>query len=290
MRATRAMGQSLRRVFLLLNGARASEELVSEVRSFFADRRVELEEAHYPDGREPDAASLANLDLAVSMGGDGTLLRCAHLVAEHGAPILPVNLGTVGFVTEVTAEEWQNALEEYLAGGRDISTRVMLQIAVRRGDQEVARLRALNDAVLSGAGSKLIHLSLHLAGTATVNYHADGLICATATGSTAYSMAAGGPILHPEMDAFVVTPICPFTLSNRPVVVPAEEQLEVGIEGAQRTPVTLAVDGGAPIRLEAGDRVVLSKADVTTRIIRSGRRTFYQVLRAKLNWADAPHA
>ncbi len=284
------MDGSLGRVFLLSNGARASEALLSAVRGFFAGRGAELREAFYPDGKEPRSEALADLDLAVSMGGDGTLLRCAQLVAEHGVPILPVNLGTVGFITEVTAEEWQTALEEYLSGNRGISTRVMLQVAVRRGNEEIANLRALNDAVLTGASSKLVHLSLHLAGTATVNYHADGLICATATGSTAYSMAAGGPILHPEMNAFVVTPICPFTLSNRPVVVPAQEQLEVGIEEGQRTPVMLAVDGGTPVRLQAGDRVVLSRADVTTQIIRSGQRTFYQVLRAKLSWGAGPHA
>ena len=284
------MDGSLGRVFLLSNGARASEELLSAVRGFFAGRGAELREAFYPDRKEPRSEALADLDLAVSMGGDGTLLRCAQLVAEHGVPILPVNLGTVGFITEVTAEEWQTALEEYLSGNRGISTRVMLQVAVRRGNEEIATLRALNDAVLTGTSSKLVHLSLHLAGTATVNYHADGLICATATGSTAYSMAAGGPILHPEMNAFVVTPICPFTLSNRPVVVPAQEQLEVGIEEGQRTPVMLAVDGGTPVRLQAGDRVVLSRADVTTQIIRSGQRTFYQVLRAKLSWGAGPHA
>ena len=284
------MGGSLGRVFLLSNGARASEELLTDVRGFFAGCGAELQEAFYPDGQVPGAETLADLDLAVSMGGDGTLLRCAQLVAEHGVPILPVNLGTVGFITEVAAEEWRAALEEYLAGGRGISTRVMLEVVVRRGSEQIASLRALNDAVLTGASSKLVHLSLHLEGTATVNYHADGLICATATGSTAYSMAAGGPILHPEMSAFVITPICPFTLSNRPVVVPAYEELEVGVEEGQRTPVMLVVDGGTPVRLQAGDRVVLSKAEVATQIIRSGRRTFYQVLRAKLNWAAGPHA
>jgi NAD+ kinase len=285
------MSRSIQRVFLLLNGARASAQLTAEVRQFFADRQTVIVEAQYPgESDSPSPAELLGIDLAVSMGGDGTLLHCAHLVAESGAPILPVNLGTVGFITEVPAEEWQTALEDYLNGALGISTRIMLQISVRRGDQEMATLRGLNDAVLAGSGSKLVHLSMHLAGTATANYHADGLIFATPTGSTAYSMAAGGPIVHPEMEAFVITPICPFTLSNRPVVVPAHEVVEVRIQEQQRTEVTLTVDGGAPLALQAGDRVALSRASVATRIIRSGRRTFYQVLRAKLNWADGPHA
>lgn len=230
-------------------------------------------------------------DIALSLGGDGTLLNCARIVAEQETPILPVNLGTLGFITEVAKPEWREAFERYRSGRLAVSRRVMVVAGVMRGGREVARLPGLNDAVISTGGMpKITRLQVALSGTAVGRYRADGVILSTPTGSTAYSMAAGGPILHPEMQALVLNPVCPFTLSNRPLVVPADEVVEIKVEEPQRTEVMLTVDGQRSVPLQPGDRVVLRRYEHSALIIQSDRRNFYEVLRGKLHWAGEPGA
>jgi NAD+ kinase len=230
-------------------------------------------------------------DLAITLGGDGTLLYGARVLAGTDIPILAVNLGDFGFITEISRGEWAEALDKYLAGRLGVSRRIMFDAEVRRGEEAVARFAGLNDAVIrSAVFSRIILLQMHLAQTLVVRYRADGLIVATPTGSTAYSMSAGGPILHPEMDAFVLNPICPFTLSNRPIVVPGKETLEVEVEPRQRSGVILVVDGEEACQLQGHDRVLFSRSDRHSWIILSDKRNFYEVLRAKLNWAGEPNA
>jgi NAD+ kinase len=230
-------------------------------------------------------------DIALSLGGDGTLLNCARIVAEFETPILPVNLGTLGFITEIAKPEWREAFERYRNGRLAVSPRLMVAATVIRAGLEVARLPGLNDAVISTGGTpKITRLQVVLSGTAVGRYRADGVILSTPTGSTAYSMAAGGPILHPEMQALVLNPVCPFTLSNRPLVVPADEVVEITVEEPQRTEVMLTVDGQESLPLQPGDRVVLRRYEHSALIIRSDRRNFYEVLRHKLHWAGEPGA
>jgi NAD+ kinase len=230
-------------------------------------------------------------DLAVTLGGDGTLLYGARVVAGADIPILAVNLGDFGFITEVSHHEWVDALDKYLAGRLGVSKRIMYTARVCRDGSTLAEFTGLNDAVIrSSEFSRIIRLRLRLSQTLVVRYRADGLIVATPTGSTAYSMSAGGPILHPEMDAFVLNPICPFTLSDRPIVVPGKESLEVEVEDDQRTSVILVADGQLSWALQPRDLVVISKSDKHTWIIQSDRRNFYEVLRSKLNWAGEPNA
>ncbi len=230
-------------------------------------------------------------DIALSLGGDGTLLTCARIVAERQTPILPVNLGTLGFITEIAKTEWSEAFERYRSGRLAVSPRLMVVATVMRAGLEVARLPGLNDAVISTGGTpKITRLQVVLSGTAVGRYRADGVILSTPTGSTAYSMAAGGPILHPEMQALVLNPVCPFTLSNRPLVVPADEVVEITVEEPQRTEVMLTVDGQESLPLQPGDRVVLRRYEHSALIIRSDRRNFYEVLRHKLHWAGEPGA
>ena len=282
---------TIRRAFVLLNRARAGPEVIAGVREFFRQQRVELVEAEISSAAVSPPAGLDTVDLAVSLGGDGTLLQCARLLAGSDIPILPVNLGTVGFITEVPAAEWRQAYEAYATGESGLSTRIMVNAGVDRAGTEVARIDGLNDVVISAhGGSKIVRLRVRLAGTWVANYRADGMIIATPTGSTAYSMAAGGPILHPEMAAFVITPICPFTLANRPLLIPADEPVLVEVEPGQRTEISLTVDGVEVVRLQPGDRVGLSRSVHRTHIIRSGERNFYQVLRSKLDWAGEPRA
>ncbi len=284
--------RTIRKVFALLNTARASAEFVADLRHFFRRERVALIEAEFGDGARPAVAVPHDTDLAISFGGDGTLLNCARLLAGSDVPILPVNLGTVGFITEIPAAEWRDVYTAYAAGTLGVSTRIMLETRITRaGDRVENSVDALNDTVIAAHGrSKIIRLRVYMFGTAVANYRADGMIVATPTGSTAYAMAAGGPILHPEMDAFVITPICPFTLSNRPLVVPADRPVEVEVETAQRTGISLMVDGVEEAQLRPGDRVTFARSVHRTHIIRSGERNFYQVLRAKLDWAGEPRA
>lgn len=289
--AERKARRTIRRAFVLLNRARAGPEVIAGVRDFFRRQRVAVVEAEITNAADSPPALPAPIDLAVSLGGDGTLLQCARLLAGSDIPILPVNLGTVGFITEISADEWRQAYVAYAAGERTLSTRLMVNARVTRSGAEVANLDGLNDAVIAAYGrSRIARLRVRLAGTWVANYRADGMIFATPTGSTAYSMAAGGPILHPEMAAFVITPICPFTLANRPLLVPADEPVLVEVEPGQRTEISLTVDGVEVVLLQPGDRVALSRSVHRTHIIRSGERNFYQVLRSKLDWAGEPRA
>ncbi len=167
-------------------------------------------------------------DLLIVLGGDGTLLAAARAAAGRRVPILPVNLGGLGFLTSVTLEELYPLLETVLAGQHQTSERVMLQAEVFRGGKKLETQRALNDAVLNkGAVARMIDLDLHIDGDFVSKYKADGLIVSTPTGSTAYSLSAGGPIIYPEVAAFVITPICPHTLSDRPLVVPDTAAIKI---------------------------------------------------------------
>jgi NAD+ kinase len=235
--------------------------------------------------------SLTEVDLAVSLGGDGTLLACARLLADREIPILAVNMGDFGFITEVSKSELVPTLEKFLRGELGISERLMLSVSVRRQGREAAAFQGLNEAVIAIMGkSRMIRLKVFLSDTYVGGYRADGVIVATPTGSTAYSMAAGGPIVHPEMEAFILTPICPFSLSNRPTVVPASEALRIEVEQPQKAEIVLTVDGHETFPLAPKDSVCISPSKNKALIIRSDKRTFYEVLRSKLHWTGEPNA
>lgn len=260
-----------------------------EVERFLEDKRITWSEIAVNSTH--NWQSLRGADIALSIGGDGTLLFCARILAGFGIPILAVNLGDFGFITEISKNEWKEAFCDYVKGVLGVSERLMIDVFVHRGGKKLVQLKGLNDAVICTSGiSKIIRLKVYLSKTYISNYRADGVIIATPTGSTAYSMAAGGPILHPEMEAFVLNPICPFTLSNRPLVVPGDEILEIEVEENQRTDVILTVDGQESLALKPKDRIVFAKAREKTLIIHSNKRNFYEVLRAKLNWTGEPRA
>ncbi len=286
-----SMKIEVRNVVVVVNSLKEEvNNLLPEVRDYVESRGSKTQVIPV-DNAEALPAPEGRLDLAITLGGDGTLLYGARLVAGRGVPILAVNLGDFGFITEISRNEWREALEKYLAGQLGISRRIMFTAEVMRSGRIVAEYTGLNDAVIrSSAFSRIIRLRVHLAGTFVVRYRADGVIVATPTGSTAYSLSAGGPILHPGMEALVLNPICPFTLSNRPVVVPASESLVVEVEDRQRSRVILVVDGRDGCQLQAGDRVAFRRSPSDTLIILSDKRNFYEVLRAKLNWAGEPNA
>ncbi len=227
----------------------------------------------------------AHADLIVVLGGDGTLLSMARLVGDLGVPILGVNLGGLGFLTATTLEEMYPALEAVFAGQMVLEDRVMLVARVVRRGERLAEYVALNDVVITkSAMSRIINLSVSVEGLFASAYRADGLIISTPTGSTAYSLSAGGPILFPTMDAVVLTPICSHTLTNRPVVLPASQRIEVTLHTDQD--VMLTLDGQVGLALRERDTIEISQAPARTRLVRLPQKHFFSVLRAKLKWGE----
>jgi NAD+ kinase len=225
------------------------------------------------------------VDLLVVLGGDGTLLHGAALVAERKVPILGINLGHLGFLTSCAPADALVALERAVAGQLPIEERLRLRCEVVRGSGERLQRFACNDAVVSqGALARLIEFDAFLDGHLITRYRADGLIVATPTGSTAYNLAAGGPIVAPEVAAFVVTPICPHTLTHRPVVVPASSRMTVRL-GLPAEHVMLTIDGQWGTALSDGDRVEISAASPPLLLVRSSQ-SYFDVLREKMNWGE----
>ena len=232
-----------------------------------------------------DLAALA--DMLVVLGGDGTMLAAARLVEDRPIPILGVNAGGLGFLTAVTRDELFSALEQVFANAFAEEKRLMLRSRIIRMDQQVAAAAMLNDMALSkGALSHMVRLEVSIDGQFVTGLRGDGLIISTPTGSTAYSMAAGGPILNPAVHALILTPICPHTLTNRPIVIPQEAHVAVTLvsndEGAMVT-----FDGQAGIALQPRDLIEVRASENKTRLIRFADRTYYDMLRKKLKWGES---
>jgi NAD+ kinase len=245
--------------------------------------------------RKPDFSIESGYDIAFSLGGDGTVLYAARTMAPLGVPVFPVNLGTLGFIAGVHPGEWKAIFYDWLRGKAQFSQRLMLEARVERKGREVLRGTCLNDTVVSASGiAKIIRLRVFIGPvegeglTYLGQYRSDGLIVATPTGSTAYSAAAGGPLLDPELEAMILNPICPFTLSHRPMVLPAGETLLIEIEEEQRSGVLLTVDGQVTEPLESGDRIFISRSPKPGILIASGRSVFYQALKTKFSWPGTP--
>ena len=230
------------------------------------------------------------VDLVLVLGGDGTLLAMADRVVQAGRdiPILGVNFGHLGFLTEVDWEEIYPSLEAAFAGTAAMDERMMLRALVVREQQCVAELVALNDVVITrGALSRIIELSVSVGGEFVARFNADGLIISTPTGSTAYNLSAGGPIVHPSVAALVVTPIAPHTLSNRPVVIPAAAEVVVQPRVNDPTEeIVLTLDGQSGFRLESQDLVRVSPHPQPVRLVRGTPHSYFHVLREKLKWAE----
>ncbi len=228
------------------------------------------------------------VDFAVVLGGDGSMLRAARKLAPQRVPLLGINVGKFGFLTETSVDGWQAVLEEVLEGRFAVAERMMLTCSLERNGASVLRTVALNDAVVSRTAlSRIITIDLRVDGELVTTYRADGLIVATPVGSTAHSLAAGGPIVYHEMDAIVVTPICPHTLSNRPLVLPGG--LEVVMEAKRwAEKPALTVDGQVNRELGEGDLVRVQRAPEPLRLIQTGRNVFFETLRNKLDWRGQP--
>jgi NAD+ kinase len=224
------------------------------------------------------------VDVVAVFGGDGTFLYAARLVAGSGIPLLGINLGSLGFLTEVKIEEMHSAFERLLAGDYWLEERMLLEVKVRRQGMQLAGYLALNDAVINkGALARIIEMEVSVNSELVTITRADGLIISTPTGSTAYSISAGGPILYPTLGAVIITPICPHTLSNRPVVVP--DSAPVGVCLRHGADVMLTVDGQVGMPLMQGDCITIEKSNSTLRLIQATSSSFFRLLREKLKWS-----
>ena len=280
----------IRRVILFINRKKKSsrdlgDEIIRELTSL--DIKVDT----FLFKGKPGFDTISGYDLAISLGGDGTVLFAARAIAPLGVPIFPVNLGTFGFIAEVQPNVWKETFERWLLGKAMLSRRLMLEISVKRENAEVLHGRCLNDVVISATGiAKIINLRVSYGEEGRPDflklgqYRSDGLIVSTPTGSTAYSVAAGGPIVDPELEALVINPICPFTLSHRPIVLPADETVLVEVGEEQRSGILLTVDGQVTEKLKNSDRIYIRKASYPCLLIASTRRGFYGALRSKFSW------
>ncbi|RJQ13889.1 MAG: NAD(+)/NADH kinase [Nitrospiraceae bacterium] len=224
-------------------------------------------------------------DIIIVFGGDGTLLSVARLVGSMGVPILGVNLGGLGFITEISRNEIRKELDKVLSGKCTFEERIMLLADVYRGGRRIVRHNALNDVVMNkSALSRMFELDIRINNQYVSTFRADGLIISTPTGSTAHSLSAGGPILYPTLESFLMTPICPHTLTSRPIVLPDTFVLEAAIKSGDD--VYLTVDGQVGFPLKVNDKIIIKKADYKAKFLILHDRDYFQILRTKLKWGE----
>ncbi|MBI2569464.1 MAG: NAD(+)/NADH kinase [Candidatus Schekmanbacteria bacterium] len=234
----------------------------------------------------PRDAMTRGVDLVIVLGGDGTLLSVAREMADPAIPLLAVNLGSLGFLTEVRLDDLRVTLRAVLDGEFEVEERLMLSVVVRREGGVVASHRVLNDAVINKAAlARIIDLEARVDECYVTTYKADGLIISTPTGSTAYSLSAGGPIVTPTLGAIILTPICPHTLTMRPLVIRDDSAVAVTL-GDHSCEVTLTLDGQVGVSLSPRDVVLVSSAQERLHLLRSPRADFFSVLRTKLRWGE----
>lgn len=229
-------------------------------------------------------------DFVIVLGGDGTLLGAARRVAGYGVPILGVNLGGLGFLTEVPLRRLYAVVERMLEGRLEVESRLMLETTVTRKGEEVCRFRVLNDVVINkGALARIIDLDVYIDEQFLTTFRADGLIVSTPTGSTAYNLSAGGPILYPTMSSYILTPICPFTLTNRPIILPDSATIYITLSRKSEERVVLTFDGQVGFDLLYADRVAIYKSRERIRLIKSPDHSYFEILRTKLGWGGATY-
>jgi len=226
-------------------------------------------------------------DLIIVLGGDGTLLSIARVAGKNSTPILGVNLGSLGFLTEMTVDELFPILERILEGKYDLEERMMLKASIFRQGEKITEYSALNDVVISkGSMARIIDLDTRIDDHFLTLYRVDGLIFSTPTGSTGYSLAAAGPIVYPTLKAIIIAPICPFTLNNRPIMIPEKSKISVTLK-TENVDYLLTMDGQVAFALKEGDTIEIEKSDSITRLIKSPYRDYYEVLRTKLQWSGS---
>ncbi|MBI1820776.1 MAG: NAD(+)/NADH kinase [Nitrospirae bacterium] len=226
------------------------------------------------------------MELVIVLGGDGTLLSVARLIEGNNVPILGVNLGGLGFLTEINMEDLYPTLEKIFQNEFLVDERIMLKTSVDRQGKKIAHSHVLNDVIINkGALAKMIKLEIYSNGHFLSSLRGDGLIVSSPTGSTAYSLSAGGPILYPSVDALILTPICPHTLTQRPIVIPSEMKLEIILKSKEEGAM-VTFDGQVGFSLRLEDQIHIEKSEAKTQLIRSPGLSYFDVLRNKLHWGE----
>lgn len=293
MKRTNRSGSPIRSVTVVAKiGPREGIRIAGELDAWLRRKSIRVrfdEETSRALGR-PDGISRQTIprgtDLVIVAGGDGTLLSVARTAAPQGVPILGVNFGGLGFLTELRPDELFDGLQHVLDGRYEIEERYALRVRFRRARTQEGEYLLLNDAVITkGAMARMITLEVRVDGDEVATYTSDGLIVSTATGSTAYNLSAGGPILDPRMRAFVIAPICPHTMTYRPLVVPGSVRIEVRLKSASED-VFLTLDGQIGLPMRHDNSIVVEGHPKPVRLVRVAHRGFFEVLRRKLHWGD----
>jgi len=289
----RRRGRPIRRVAILAKpGTPEGQRIAFELDSWLRARGVAVRFDEHTaralgrrDGIRPDTIPAA-IDLVIVAGGDGTLLSAARLAGPLGIPILGVNFGGLGFMTELQPEELYTALERVLRGEYEIEEREALRVRFRRGRKILGEYALLNDAVVTKTAlARMLVIELRIDAELVATYTSDGLIIATPTGSTAYNLSAGGPILDPRMSAFVIAPICPHAMSYRPLVVPGSVHIEVTLRSLTEE-AYLTLDGQVGFPMRQLDAILVDRHPRSVRLLRVAHRGFFEVLQRKLHWGD----
>jgi len=238
--------------------------------------------------QEEASAIPKTVDWVVVLGGDGTLLGAARRVGRYGAPLLGVNLGGLGFLTGIPIDRLYPVIEMMIDGRLEVESRVMLETKVFRNNNEICRFQVLNDVVINKRTlARIIDLEVTLNNEFLTTFRADGLIISTPTGSTAYNLSAGGPILYPTMETLILTPICPFTLTNRPIIIPDTSVIDIQMGKESEETVVLTFDGQVGFDLYFGDRVIICKSEEKIKLLKPPDHSHFKILRTKLMWGGA---
>lgn len=280
----------MKKALILINVSKVeSITLSKEISDFLKEKGIDTDFFSY-DGFCEDFP-FNSFDFVVTLGGDGSVLFAARNSVKHNIPLFPVNLGEFGFIASIQPDSWKEHLEAYLNGNASIAERSMLDMQVIRNNKIIYSSLALNDVVICAKrAATTVSLSVTYDNQPLCKLKSDGIIISTSTGSTAYSAAAGGPIVDPYLKTFIITPINSFSLSSRPIVLSPDGNISVNVENSRTKEISITADGQEPFSLEIGDLVTVKRYEKNVKLISCTRDKFYSALRSKLNWSGVPHA
>lgn len=280
----------MKKALVIINVSKTESMKLSDQIAAFLKTKGILTENFVFDGFSPDS-NIKGYDFVITLGGDGTVLFAARNTVHNPVPIFPVNFGQFGFIASVQPEEWQNELEKFLGGQSCVVERSMANVRIIHNDEEIYCGNGLNDVVICAkSAATTISLDVYYEMQLLCKLKGDGLIVGTPTGSTAYSAAAGGPILDPSLNAFVLTPINSFSLSSRPIVLNQDGLVSIKISESRADGINLKIDGAKNMELTVGDTVLIKQFDKKVQLVNCTAEKFYTALRSKLNWSGGPHA
>lgn len=269
-----------------------SQAVAKDISFYLQSKKIESEICSF-DGFNENCI-FSGYDFVITLGGDGTVLFAARGCAKLGIPVFPVNFGEFGFIASIQKNDWQHELELFLSGKSSIEERTMLQatvLPVDKNDSECFSAIGLNDVVICAkTAARTVLLDVAYNYSSLGKFKADGIIISTPTGSTAYSSSAGGPIIDPELDALVLTPINSFSLSTRPLVLSPNGEIDITVLPSREKDLILTIDGQKPLELHQGDRIKVRRINDKVKLVGCTSKRFYEALRSKLNWSGGPHA